>query len=116
MKRTIPKEKALVAGKKWRKKNKFKVEYIYKSYKSNAVTTGKTFDLTLIDFKNLFKQKCFYCGGEARGIDRINNKRGYTKENTICCCTKCNFAKGYRLTREEFILLAKKIAKNHKEN
>lgn len=35
------------------------------------------------------------------GIDRINNKLGYTIENTITCCSQCNIAKA-QFTQKEF--------------
>jgi hypothetical protein len=36
------------------------------------------------------------------GIDRKNNNMGYTIENSLSCCAKCNFMKG-KLSYEEFI-------------
>ena len=68
-------------------------------------------------FKELSKSPCKYCGLEyskeiedrlneskkqrrlsdyilkCNGIDRIDIKKGYTKENSVACCKYCNFAK-----------------------
>ena len=75
-------------------------------------------------FRELTKQPCFYCGvlpnnvwgaaavkrkvGRANGvyiyngIDRINPKEGYTKDNCVSCCTKCNRSK-WDLSQDEFL-------------
>lgn len=35
------------------------------------------------------------------GIDRLDNTKGYTPENSVACCKHCNSLKGDRLTPEE---------------
>ncbi len=45
--------------------------------------------------KALFKMPCCYCRGfeehtNVNGIDRVDSNRGYTKENTVPCCSVCN--------------------------
>lgn len=55
---------------------------------------------------HLFQQHCFYCGIEPsnlkktkagsvkyNGIDRIDSSKGYTPENVVTCCRRCNVAK-----------------------
>jgi hypothetical protein len=72
--------------------------------------------LELLDFKKLCLLPCFYCGTiydrelldndlnnsikiksnttiKCNGIDRINSNIGYTKENCVPCCKKCNLMK-----------------------
>lgn len=71
------------------------------------------YDISFDEFNELIDQKCFYCGavganlisdtrnGErvsdtnlyCNGIDRIDNNKGYLKENTVACCIKCNASK-----------------------
>lgn len=74
-------------------------------------------------FEKLIVAECFYCGrspfikikdkatGEflmVNGIDRIDNKSGYIKDNVRSCCKDCNTAKGV-LTEQEFFNLTKMI-------
>ena len=35
-------------------------------------------------------------------LDRKDNKLGYSIENCVVCCTRCNFAKGNRFSYEEW--------------
>lgn len=75
--------------------------------------------LSFTDFLNFTKQKnCHYCnntinwieyptvGGKfnsnAYYLDRKDNSEGYSVENCVVCCTKCNLAKGNRYTYEEW--------------
>lgn len=43
---------------------------------------------------------CEYCGfhqeGVFLGIDRVDSRKGYTVENCLPCCWRCNTAKGSR--------------------
>lgn len=67
-----------------------------------------TWELTDTQFNNLIHNECHYCGRspsttrKARrmngdltynGVDRIDNKSGYTLENVVTCCKICNRAK-----------------------
>lgn len=82
----------------------------------SAKKRGYTWKLTKKQVAHLTKQPCNYCGllpsqvfyqkgcnGEYvyTGIDRIDNEKGYTIDNVISCCTKCNRAK-FTMTLEEF--------------
>lgn len=62
---------------------------------------------------NLFQQHCFYCGIEPSnlkkthagsvkysGIDRIDSSKGYTPENVVSCCRRCNVAKNDQTLQE----------------
>jgi len=55
------------------------------------------FELSLEQFKTLVTQSCVYCDyhkeGEANGIDRFDNNKGYTLENSRPCCEMCNHMK-----------------------
>lgn len=84
------------------------------------------FELSPEECNNLFKGICFYCGLEPEsikktasntgdyiynGIDRINSKIGYTIENSVSCCKRCNYAKR-EMSLEEFKNWINRI-KNH---
>lgn len=37
--------------------------------------------------------KCIYCGNDnwqELGVDRIDNSKPHSKDNVVCCCSKCN--------------------------
>ncbi len=93
-------------------------------YKYHAKNRNLTWDLTKEEFRFLTKQNCFYCGKipshKSRkdkrfngiyiynGIDRIDNNKGYIKENVVPCCGICNKAKGSR-SYDEFIAWIKRV-------
>lgn len=83
----------------------------YTQYKGNAVSRSLEFSLSREQFDNIISKNCIYCGMSpqdqsylskstkkydkfyASGIDRLNNKLGYTLENCVPCCSKCNMMK-----------------------
>jgi hypothetical protein len=92
-----------------------------KGYKSN---------ISYQDFKLLSSQKCFYCGilessfatdrfgtkGTKtsdtiiyyNGLDRIDSRSGYMKNNVVPCCKHCNTAKN-TMTQKEFYQFIKRV-------
>jgi hypothetical protein len=76
---------------------------IIRYYKRNAKTRNVVWDLADEFANTLISSPCIYCeyNDDFKGIDRINNKLGYTKLNSVPCCKWCNFAKNSR-TLEEF--------------
>ena len=69
-------------------------ERYYKEYINNALRREYEFTLIFEEFCELVDKECFYCHynivEETNGIDRVDNSKGYTKENTVSCCEKCN--------------------------
>lgn len=84
---------------------------LYYTYKKQAEQRNLDFKLTYDELDNITNLPCFYCGIEksrmintecrykhneenkCNGIDRKNNELGYTKENSVPCCTICNRGK-----------------------
>lgn len=87
---------------------------IYKGYKTSAKKKKRNFQLTKEQFFGMIQSKCHYCGvgpetkwndlvyGTLKfpvknflynGIDRKDNSLGYTLENCVPCCSKCNLSK-----------------------
>jgi len=91
----------------------------YVGYMGSAKRRGLPFALTFEEYKEIVVKPCYYCGvssskicygslnnarnhGEfiCNGIDREDNTKGYTKENSVACCTSCNIGKGTSSTQE----------------
>lgn len=100
---------------------------LFRQYRQSAEKRELTFNLSKEEFVSFLYNDCFYCGvaplncmvkvkvtgsesHNFNGIDRVNNEMGYALDNCVSCCKLCNHAKN-DLTKEEFILLAKRIAK-----
>ena len=97
---------------------------LYGNYKRRAEKKGKGFNLTLDEFSILIKDSCHYCGIEPNqihsgaashrgsiiynGIDRIDSKEGYVKDNVVTCCKRCNAAKN-DMTYTEFVEWIKRV-------
>lgn len=85
------------AVKKIRNKAKLKPINIMKDYKLCASNRNISFELTLEEFTNIISHNCHYCDYKDdiyfNGVDRKNNKLGYTIDNCLPCCRICNFMK-----------------------
>ena len=100
---------------------------MWSGYKKGALKRGYDFALTYEEFCELTEMACHYCGDavgyvysaryasgqfQGNGVDRYNNSKGYTKENCVPCCKRCNFTKR-ELHGDEFIAMCKLIASIH---
>ncbi|OGM09173.1 hypothetical protein A2Z67_04500 [Candidatus Woesebacteria bacterium RBG_13_36_22] len=79
--------------------------YVINCYKRHARNIKVEFNLTREECINLFSKNCNYCGSPPtnkvekkglygifiyNGIDRIDSRRGYKKDNCVSCCKICN--------------------------
>jgi len=84
------------------------MRYVIHEYKKSAKERGYEYKLTEEQFAEITKKDCYYCGAKPsrpsnyqnnngvyiyNGIDRIDNTKGYTIDNVVPCCTRCNYAK-----------------------
>lgn len=84
---------------------------VISGYKCKANKAGRSFLITKEQFLTVATSPCFYCGdintnfhkspyntGDFyyNGLDRIDSSKGYTMDNIVSCCKKCNFAKSDR--------------------
>ena len=93
---------------------------VFKDYQTGAKKKNREFNLSFDDFIKLSESNCYYCGAEPsekesdkkyvykmatpwkrNGIDRVDTTKGYTIDNCVPCCTKCNVAK-HDLKLEDF--------------
>jgi len=102
---------------------------LYRKYEAQAKRRGIAFELTVKLFSNLIERDCHYCGVEPNtkrvmykrksvertfvynGVDRVDNKNGYTVENCVTCCSICNNSKA-TLTIDEWKTWLKRVATN----
>lgn len=114
----------------WAKKvapNQAAINRVLKQYISNAVNRGFSFQLTRDEFIKLSQQNCHYCNVPPsttrttprgsftyNGLDRVNNENGYTSDNVVTCCGRCNRMKR-EMSYEMFIIHIKQIADHTKE-
>lgn len=102
--------------------------YIFYTYKRNARLKKREFSLTKEEFKILTSSKCYYCNQQPQtitknqntsngyykynGIDRVDNSKGYSIDNCVSCCKRCNFSK-HNLSKTEFLNIVKMIYERH---
>jgi hypothetical protein len=88
-------------------------KYRYAVYKRGAENRGYSFELSVDEFSNLWNKPCHYCNVliQGIGIDRKDNNIGYTVDNTVACCTDCNFMK-HKTDYNQFINQCILIAEN----
>lgn len=102
----------------------------FHSTQKNAEKRGYVFELSLRQFKEICSRPCYYCGrqpgvplkagrdkkvvGWRNGVDRFDNKRGYTVDNCVPCCPLCNAMKS-DLSYKEWIDLMTNILAHCKE-
>jgi len=101
-------------------------------YKRGAKKSKRSFSLSKKQFKEITSQNCYYCGCQPstsygdkpnhhcngsfvyNGIDRIDNNRGYIKNNIVPCCTTCNIMKRNH-SQKDFLAHVERIHK-HQHN
>lgn len=101
---------------------------VYSSYKASAKKRGLPFEFTKAQARKLFLKPCYYCGSPpshnqvsgARltgfihgGIDRVDNNLGYTKANSVPCCTRDNRAK-LDHTEDDYLAHIKRVYEHRK--
>lgn len=96
---------------------------MYTKYKTGSVKRNIDFDLDKETFIKLIQSPCHYCGKKVKceldtssfnGVDRVENDKGYHKDNVVPCCSTCNFAK-HTLPQQEFIDMCVRVANHQKE-
>ena len=108
----------------WRAKNKDKIRKqnrtigsLYSKYNCECKRRKCIeFELSKTEFALLISSPCYYCGElqeHFNGIDRVDNAKGYTTENSVSCCEWCNRMK-LTFTKEQFINKCKQIAEKQK--
>ena len=95
----------------------------YRTLERGARVRGYKCDITFEQFMAICQEPCYYCGEAPKerpsglvknGVDRFDNTKDYTAENSVPCCPECNTIK---LDYSYDFLLAhlEKIVKHCKE-
>lgn len=105
---------------------------LFREYRKGAIKRNLEFSLPQLDFFKLLETNCNYCGHppilmgghcymdksipplKRNGVDRKDTTLGYTLENCVACCSKCNYAKHIML-EEEFYNWIKRVYKFQNE-
>ncbi len=119
----------------YRQPKPFKLPYgessfnlLYRSYERGAINRNLEFNLTKDEFREITSKNCEYCGAPPlqksphkniringhyihNGIDRKDPSVGYTVDNCVASCSKCNYAK-QSLSFDDFIQHIIKIYNN----
>jgi len=93
----------------------------FNAVRQGARHRGLPFELTRKQFGKIVALSCSYCDAPPSnkwkfrdkeyaysGIDRLDNRLGYTVDNAVPCCAQCNRAKG-TLDLEEFVDWIRKV-------
>ena len=104
-----PKYKEYCRIKHQERKNTPKFRYYL--YIKSAKERKLKFDLSFEEFMTFWQKPCYYCGDkiETIGLDRVDNKKGYSLDNIVSCCWECNIIKR-DFSEKKFINKCKKIA------
>lgn len=92
------KEKAKSRHKRYSKTEKGRIISLLNAYKK-----ADECDFTSDELVIFLRAPCIHCGtiDEPRGLDRIDNKKGHTKDNVAPACRYCNVARSDRFSFEE---------------
>jgi hypothetical protein len=96
-------------GKAYRAADKQSISGQWRAYRYGAKKRDLEWQLSKEEFSWLAESRCYFCGEEPQsGIDRLDSYKGYTIDNVVACCTRCNFMKS-TMDEKFFIERCKKI-------
>lgn len=99
-----------------------RIKYHLQRRYNNLKCRTSNIDLTFAEYSQIFDNNtvCYYCNQPFKtvgsGLDRLDNNKGYTKNNVVPCCGICNLIRGKYLTPEEMKIAMQAIIKYRKEN
>ena len=99
------------------------LKYLFGNVRKGAKDRGYSFNITFEDFLSYIFEPCYYCGEigvnskrigksddfiQYNGLDRVDNSKGYSRDNIVTCCKHCNHMKRDS-EQDEFFLRVQKI-------
>lgn len=83
-------------------------------YRRNAVVRSLLWSLSIEQLEQIITRPCTYCGEvgslgfDFTGVDRTDNSKGYTSDNVVPCCKRCNQARN-DMSVDEFLQWVEKV-------
>jgi hypothetical protein len=96
------------------------LKYRFKNWKHSAKRRNIFFNIKITDLENM-PLRCYYTNRELTfdpnmdntiSLDRLDNTKGYVRDNVVYCCSIINFMKS-ELSYDAFIDNCNLILKNH---
>lgn len=96
---------------------------LFKEYERSARRKEIFWKMTREEFHDLVTQACAYCGKPpgkrarsyshfvAHGLDRKDNRQGYSVANCVPCCRECNGIKSDQLSFEEMLVVGEALSR-----
>jgi isocitrate lyase len=95
------------------KKRSYNFSCRYKLLLNQAKKRKIEVNLSIDDYLKLIDSNCYYCKKSLPkcgvGLDRIHNDLGYTIDNVVPCCSRCNTTRNENFTHQEMVILSKTI-------
>lgn len=92
-------------------------ESLYNHFQATSKKRGLLVEISYEEFLQFTAvATCHYCGasikwskhsesGLAYNLDRIENDKGYTLDNCVVCCPRCNWSRGSKFSYNEWLLM-----------
>lgn len=81
--------------------------------KGQAKRRGLSVEIELDWYTKFLNQPCYYCGNSlpkyGSGMDRVDNKKGYSIDNVIPSCSDCNKGRADRYKVQEWKIMTKAL-------
>lgn len=89
--------------------------YVHQDTRSSDRKKGRDNDLDIEFIEKLISKPCAYCGNTEGGItlDRVDSRKGHTKDNVVQSCFRCNMIKG-NMPNEAWMFLINAVKKAHR--
>jgi hypothetical protein len=102
------------------KKYAARLDVRYKNARYDAKRRNIPFEISYDDYIEAINGSvCFYCKQPlsmyGSALDRINNNKGYIKENIVPCCGSCNRIRCDKLTSEEMVVAMNAVMRYRNE-
>jgi hypothetical protein len=98
-----------------------KFNYRHRVGKANSKARGRSWTISKKLHRVLLNKNCHYCNKSllnetGAALDRIDNNKGYHKDNVLPCCGACNKIRNTNLTVKEMEVAMKAVLQYRKLN